>query len=203
MQKYEVLAIIINSLDSKKAADQAKTSISSHIKELGGNVVFEDFWGERGFAYKINGEKWGYYFLAQFELDRDKITELKKDWNIDKNLVRFLITKVEAHMGEPRKYEELKKEWESTEKERKISEMGKVSTKKAIKVADVAEKEEIKEPPVEKKEELIKEKVKETTVKKEAVPTKPLEKEKESPAEKKDIIDKKLDEILEDSSLDL
>ncbi len=201
MQKYEVLAIITNSLDSKKAADQAKISISDHIKELGGTITFEDFWGERGFAYKINAEKWGYYFLAQFELDKDKVSELKKDWNIDKKLVRFLITKVEAHMEKPRKYEELKKEWESTEKEREIAKMGKISTKKVVQQSEEVKKiEEKKEEPVLKKE------VKKVTTEEKVASIKSEVKAKESTAskeEKKDIIDKKLDEILEDSSLDL
>jgi len=197
MQKYEVLAIITNSLDSKKAADQAKISISDHIKELGGTITFEDFWGERGFAYKINAEKWGYYFLAQFELDKSKVSELKKDWNIDKNLVRFLITKVEAHMGEPRKYEELKKEWESTEKEREIAKMGKISTKKVVKQSEEVKKTE--KPVIEKE-------VKKVTTEEKVSFVKPEVKEKETSSakvEKKDVIDKKLDEILEDSSLDL
>jgi small subunit ribosomal protein S6 len=183
MQKYEVLAIIVNSLDEKKALDQAKKSISDHVKSLGGVITFEDFWGQRGFAYIIKGQKWGYYFCAQFDLDPAIVTELKRDWNIDKSIVRFLIEKVDPKAPAPRPYEETKKEFEALDKERKIVEMNKSPKKKE------ARTEERKEAPR-----------KETLEKKApvAVPSEP-----KKTATPKDIVDKKLDEILSDSSLDL
>ncbi len=188
--KYEVMAIITNSLDEKAAEQQATDSVTKKIKELGGTITFEDFWGARGFAYMINKEKWGYYFVAQFEMDGDKVLELKKDWNIDGKMVRFLLTKVSPKSAAPRKYEELKKEWDSLEKEDTIEsklsgmdapkkKMAKPEVKKSVVVEP--KKEEVKEEPK------VAAKVKETP----------------APAPKKDLVDKKLDEILEDSSLDL
>ncbi len=185
MQKYEVLAIIVNSLDEKKALDQAKKSISDHVRSLGGVVTFEDFWGTRGFAYIIKGQKWGYYFCAQFELNPALISEVKRDWNIDKSLVRFLIEKVDPKATAPRPYEEMKKEFEALEKERKIVEMNKSPKKKGART-------ESTEAP--RKETLEKEEKKAPV----AAPSEP-----KKTATPKDIVDKKLDEILSDSSLDL
>ena len=183
--KYEVMAIITNSLDEKAAEKQATDSVVQKIKELGGTITFEDFWGARGFAYMINKEKWGYYFVAQFEMDGEKILELKKDWNIDGKIVRFLVTKVDPRSPAPRAYEEMKKEWDSMEKENKIE--SKLSD------MDAPKKKTIKTEPT--KEIVVEPKEEEKETKAEEI--------KETPAPKKDLVDKKLDEILEDSSLDL
>lgn len=161
MQKYEIMAIVENSFDKAAAEKFCTDSILGKIQELGGNVTFQDFWGERGFAYKINGEKWGYYFVAQFDLERAKTLELRRDLNITKGVVRFLITKVEKNQGEPRKYAEMKAEYEAQEK---------------------ASKSEEEKPAAASRTKL-------TTVKEEAP--------------KKDAVDKKLDDIVADSSKDI
>lgn len=180
MTKYEIMAIVVNTLDEKAAKAQATESIVKRVKALGGTVTFGDFWGERGFAYMIKNMKWGYYFVAQFDLAPHQLAELKRELNIDTQIVRFLITKVPKQAPAPRTYAELKKEWEAMEKERKIAEMDKpkkkAAPKKAESAKDAAKEEKATEAPAE---------------------------EPKKAAPKKDVIDKKLDEILEDSSLDL
>lgn len=158
MKKYELMAIIVNNVDEKVAQDVAKSSILSRVTEFGGKKTFEDFWGARGFAYKINGEKWGYYFVCQFEMEGSNITKLERELNIDKQVVRFLITNVDAKDPAPEKYEALKARSEAAKK---------------------------KEEVVEKK---------------------PLEKKIVSPKKeeaKKDAVDKKFDQIMNDASAEL
>ena len=169
IQKYEIMAIIVNNLDEKKALNQVQESLVSRIKELNGKMTFEDFWGARGFAYKIKKQTWGYYTVIQFELDPSKIIELKKDLSLDTKIVRFLITKVDKRDPAPRKYTDIKKEWEALEKEKEISEIDQKKKKSST--------EETKKTVAPKKSEISQ--------------------------EKKEKLDKKLDKILEDSSLDL
>lgn len=179
MQKYEIMAIFSNDLKEAEAEKQTHTSILKNIESAGGNVTFEDFWGARGFAYIIQKQKWGYYFVAQFELDASKVEELKKEWNLDNKIVRFLITKVDSDMPSPRPYAEMKKESDA------------LSKKKDSKAEDVKAKST--QSP------LTKDKL--STVKKdEPEAAKPDKKEGEP---KKDSVDKKLDDIIKDSSLDL
>lgn len=163
MQKYEIMAIVENSLDESAAKKLCQEHILGKIKKLGGSISFEDFWGERGFAYKINKQTWGYYFLAQFELDGTKLSEMERDLNLEKGLVRFLVSKVEKNAAEPRKYAEVKAEYEAQEKKKQDD-----KTPKETKVAP-------------KREKL-------TTIKEEA------------PTPKKDEVDKKLDDIISQSS---
>ncbi len=109
MKKYEIMAIIVNSVDEAEAKKVAENSVKKRITELGGKTTFEDFWGAKGFAYKIEGEKWGYYVVYQFDIDGAKIKELERELNIDNKIVRFLVTKVEKDAPKPVKYADLKK----------------------------------------------------------------------------------------------
>lgn len=134
MQKYELMAIIANSLDAKAAEKHAKDLDGLVEKEFGGKVSFSDFWGERGFAYRINKQKWGYYHVNQFTMEADKVQGLRHELNLDGNLVRFMITKVDAKAPAPRKYADMKKEYEAQEKakedEKKPAEEAKAPAKK-------------------------------------------------------------------------
>ena len=116
MKKYEIMAIIQNELSETEALEQVKTSITGKVSEFGGKMTFEDFWGSRGFAYKINNKKWGYYFVGQFDAPTDALAKLQRDMNIDTQIVRFLITSVEKNAPAPKKYADMKKENETMEK---------------------------------------------------------------------------------------
>ncbi len=175
MKKYEIMAIIVNNVDEKEAKKAADESLKKRISNFGGEITFEDFWGAKGFAYKIEGEKWGYYVVYQFNIDGSKLSEMEHELNIDKNIVRFLVTKVEKDMPKPVKY---------------------IDMKKTEKIEEVVEEGKIEKPA--KKEVIIK---KAETPKKEA-PAKKTEK-KEDKKINKDEVDKKLDAILDDASLGL
>ena len=178
MQKYEIMAIIENSLDAKAAEAYATENIVGRIeKEFGGKITFSDFWGERGFAYQINKQTWGYYVVYQFEMDGAQTTEFRHELNLDQKVVRFLVTKVDPRAGTPKVYAEMKAEYEAQEK------------KAAAEKAKKAEERAAKNPHKREKLSTVKE-----TPKKEAVET-------EEPP--KDAVDKKLDAIIDESAGDL
>ena len=110
MKKYEIMAIIVNNIDEKAAKTAADESLKKRITTFGGKTTFEDFWGAKGFAYKIEGEKWGYYAVYQFDIDGSKLKELEHELNIDTKIVRFIITKVEKDMPKAIKYSDMKTE---------------------------------------------------------------------------------------------
>lgn len=157
------MAIIANKLNETEAKTQAKTSLTDRITEFGGKTTFEDFWGARGYAYKIDGEKWGYYFVCQFEAAPDAIAKIERELNIDGNIVRFLFSTVDEKMPAPVKYADYQKKAEDAIKAKATAE------------ADAAE---------------------EQVARREAAATPKKE-------EKKDAVDKKLDQILDDASADL
>ena len=173
MQKYELMAIIANTLDAKAAEKHAKDLEGRIEKEFSGKVTFSDFWGERGFAYIIKKQKWGYYQVSQFEMEADQVQGLRHELNLDKDLVRFMITKVDAKSPLPRKYADMKKEYEAQEKA----------------------KEDDKKPADDKKAPAKKEKL--TTVKVEEPKATQAPKATEAP---KNELDKKLDAIVDEAS---
>ncbi len=144
MKKYELMAIIVNNVDEKVAQDVVKSSILNRVAEFGGKTTFEDFWGARGFAYIIHGQKWGYYFVCQFEMEGVNITKLERELNIDNKIVRFLITSVEAKSPAPEKYEALKARSEAAKKKKEVSEQqspeSEISAEKEIPPRDAVDK---------------------------------------------------------------
>lgn len=122
MNTYEIMVIIDSDLSAEDAQKHIKEAVLKPIADAGGKVTFEDFWGERGFAYKINGKKWGYYFVAQFNVDGEFTLVLRKALNIDTKVVRSLITLVDKKAPAPRKYADVKKEAEALARDKKIRE---------------------------------------------------------------------------------
>ncbi len=118
MQKYEIMAIIENSLDASAAEQYVQDSVVKNVSELKGKMTFEDFWGERGFAYKIKKQTWGYYYVGQFEMDPLEVAQLRHELNLDLKVVRFLISKIDAGSPEPKKYADMKAENAAQEKAR-------------------------------------------------------------------------------------
>ncbi len=152
MKKYELMAIIVNNVDEKVAQDVAKSSVLKRVTDLGGKITFEDFWGTRGFAYKIQGQVWGYYFVCQFEFDGANIVKLEREMNIDNQLVRFLITSVDPSDPAPEKYEELQSRADAAEKKKETNLVEKESIKIEKKIpAKEEKKEEPKKDAVDKK----------------------------------------------------
>ncbi len=185
MKKYEIMVIFTNELKESEVSKQTGSSVTGRIKEAGGNITFEDLWGARGFAYMIKKQKWGYYFVAQFEIDPIKLEELKKDWNLDNKILRFLVSTVDLKAPAPTKYADLQAKYEKERKSQKV----------------VEEKKEAKETTPSGREKL-------STIKTVADNKKAEEKSEAAPKEtkkvaKKDDVDKKLDDIINDSSLDL
>ncbi|HEY5714612.1 MAG TPA: 30S ribosomal protein S6 [Candidatus Gracilibacteria bacterium] len=152
MQKYEIMAIIVSDLDEKTAEAHIQEFIIGKIKELGGNITFEDFWGSRGFAYRIKQYTWGHYFVAQFEIAPTQINQLRTELNIDNKILRHIIITVDKNAPAPRKYADVKKEYEAQEKatkadeteaaEKKIAKREKLSTVKKTEKPEVAKEDE-------------------------------------------------------------
>ena len=94
---YEGLFI----LDSNKyAKDPAAVSnnLSTAIQHFGGEVLASRLWEERRLAYPINGQRKGTYWLTYFSLDTKKLVELERQYQLDENIMRSLVLKVEPRI---------------------------------------------------------------------------------------------------------
>lgn len=190
-QKYELMAIISSTLTDPEIQERLK----GLKQRLGEEVVFEEIWGMRDFAYPIKGQRKGYYVVWNFMMTAEEVKAFEEGLKLYPGLVRFLIVKVPENYT-PTPLKEIEAGLEALAKEKAEKRAGRKKTKKA------APKKEDK--PAEKTEE-----------KPAAVEEKPAAEEKaaepakeEAPAEKAEdkkdkSLDEKLDDILSDEDLGL
>lgn len=91
MRKYEIMYIVNASLDDEMRKTES-TNIEMLINVNGGTIVKTDDWGIRTFAYPIDHMIKGHYVIVDFDGNNDTVSELHRLTNINKNIVRFMIT---------------------------------------------------------------------------------------------------------------
>ncbi|MDD3587007.1 MAG: 30S ribosomal protein S6 [Thermoguttaceae bacterium] len=90
-------------LDSEKFArnqEEVSDKIAKTIESLGGTVLVSRLWEERKLAYPINNHKRGTYWLTYFRLDTDQVADLMRQYRLNTNIIRFLITEVDPKLEE-------------------------------------------------------------------------------------------------------
>ena len=87
---------------SKYARDPAATSqqISDMVVQNGGTVLASRLWDERKLAYPINGQKKGIYWLAYFKMPGGGIAPLERQCEINDDIIRKLILKVDPRIAD-------------------------------------------------------------------------------------------------------
>jgi small subunit ribosomal protein S6 len=94
---YEGLFIFDSNKYAKDPA-AASNNLATAIQTLGGEVLASRLWEERRLAYPINGQRKGTYWLTYFSLDTRKLVELERQYQLDDNIMRSLILRVEPRI---------------------------------------------------------------------------------------------------------
>jgi small subunit ribosomal protein S6 len=94
MNKYEMMFIVKATMESENVKATAE-SIKKLVTDLKGNVVEYKELGEKKLAYPIKKELNGYYFLMQFEANKEVEAELNRKAGLDENVLRHLIIKLD------------------------------------------------------------------------------------------------------------
>ncbi|MDR2346122.1 MAG: 30S ribosomal protein S6 [Planctomycetaceae bacterium] len=94
---YEGLFILDSDLYAK-SPDEAAGQISTIVEQATGEVLLSRLWDERKLAYPIKGHKRGTYWLTYFSLDPLKVKELTRQFQLNSNIIRFLILKVDKRL---------------------------------------------------------------------------------------------------------
>jgi small subunit ribosomal protein S6 len=98
MRDYEAMVIVDGRLeegDIQKAVDRFTTIIS----DSGGELGKVDRWGTRRFAYEINHQNEGYYFVASFRADEGLVETLRRTLQISDEFIRGKIVRPGADAG--------------------------------------------------------------------------------------------------------
>lgn len=72
--------------------------VQKAIEDLGGEILASRLWEERKLAYPINGQNKGTYWITYFNMDGTKLVELNRTCQLDDNILRFLVTKVDPRL---------------------------------------------------------------------------------------------------------
>lgn len=95
MNKYENMYVIAPELE-EEAVRACIEKFSGIITANGGTIEAVDEWGKRKLAYPINYKTEGYYVLTTFEADPEFPKELERNFNIDENILRYIVVRKEA-----------------------------------------------------------------------------------------------------------
>ena len=94
MRDYEALVIVDARLEEGDI-DKAVTKFLDAVGAAGGEVGKVDRWGTRRFAYEIDHQNEGYYFVANFKAPEEAVDQLKRTIQITDELVRGKIVRPE------------------------------------------------------------------------------------------------------------
>lgn len=74
---------------------------SDVVKEKGGKVVKNEYWGLRSLAYRINKNRKGHYSFLGIDAPADAIKEMERKMGLSEDIIRTLTIKVDAIDEEP------------------------------------------------------------------------------------------------------
>jgi len=163
MNNYEIVYIIHPALQEGRLSD-IKNKIHDKIASFKGKVLYDDNWGKKKLAYAIDKQKYGTYLFCQFLLEGKDVKEINIDCELNSNILRHLITRIEScDILDEKNKKESKKNSRDKESKKELLEKKKNdddSSKEDViekKVTEVAvEKEDVEEKEVEEKVEVEK-----------------------------------------------
>ena len=121
MQHYELLGIIPVKYDEKQIGS-IKTKVLTLIKKQGGNVTKEEDLGRNKLAYKIKQERYGFYFLLNFDLESGNLNKAEKELDLMPEILRYLITRLRVKSSKELEREQKIQKRKIEEEEKKIKE---------------------------------------------------------------------------------
>lgn len=74
------------------------STMQSHIQSMGGEILASRLWEERKLAYPINGQSKGTYWITYFKMETKRLSEFNRACQLDENIMRFLVTKVDPRL---------------------------------------------------------------------------------------------------------
>lgn len=96
MNSYELMVIFTPVLSNDEYKAEAK-NLKKYITDQGGEIVGEDAWGLRSFAYPIDKKTTGLYYIMEYKAESHVNARLQIQMNRDENIMRFLLTALDKH----------------------------------------------------------------------------------------------------------
>ena len=93
INSYECLFIV----DTEIGDDAVRAKVDKFIERIKKNaeIVEVNEWGKRRLAYPINDKPEGYYTIVTFKSEPAYPAELERRFNIDEDILRYLVIKLD------------------------------------------------------------------------------------------------------------
>ena len=102
MNKFEAVILLSPDLTSSKI-NKIEDNFKKQLTDFSGELKATEDWGLRDLSYNINKNKKAFYKFYQIELDGNKIQDIKKIFNQNEQILRYLFIKVNNHSELPTK----------------------------------------------------------------------------------------------------
>jgi small subunit ribosomal protein S6 len=96
MNSYELMVIFTPVLSTEEYKAATK-NLKKFISDNEGEVVGEDAWGLRSFAYPISKKTTGLYFVMEYKAAANLNAKFQIAMNRDESVMRFMITALDKH----------------------------------------------------------------------------------------------------------
>jgi small subunit ribosomal protein S6 len=94
MQEYEIA--VLYHPDLEVDLSKAEERVTAIFKNNKGTVVSADNWGKRKLAYPIQNLEHAIYVFYTLEIEPTRVQKIETTLNITDEVIRFLITRVDA-----------------------------------------------------------------------------------------------------------
>ena len=94
MRTYEAMVIVDARLEEGEVQKAVEKFLAA-VTDAGGQVGKVDRWGKRRFAYEIDHQNEGYYFVTRFEAAQEAVDRLKRTVQISDEFIRGKIVRPE------------------------------------------------------------------------------------------------------------
>ena len=89
MPLYESIYIIRQEVSSSEV-DKLTDNFISVVKENGGEVVKQEYWGLRNLAYEISNNRKGHYMMLCLDTPYSAVSELERKMRLSEDVIRFM-----------------------------------------------------------------------------------------------------------------
>jgi small subunit ribosomal protein S6 len=94
MPLYESVYIIRQEVSSNDV-DKLTDNFINLLKENGGELVKQEYWGLRNLAYEIRNNRKGHYVMLGIKASHAAVLELERKMRLSEDVIRFLTVAVE------------------------------------------------------------------------------------------------------------
>jgi small subunit ribosomal protein S6 len=96
IKQYET--IIINSpLVTESQLKESLTKYRDFLTNNGVEIIYEEEWGLKKFAYPIKKKSTGYYQLFEYRANPDLVAKLETEFNRDEKILRYLSVSLDKY----------------------------------------------------------------------------------------------------------